>query len=129
MVRGEGVRALLDTSVVIGGPQPADVGEACVSAMTLAELHYGVLHAPDAATRTVRLRRLALVESEFDPLPIDGDVARAYGAILAAARAAGRRPRTADVLIAATATANGLPVYTRDRDFEHLPGVRAIILA
>jgi predicted nucleic acid-binding protein len=123
------VRGLLDTSIVIGGPRPAEVDEACISAMTLAELHFGVLHAPDGATRAVRLQRLAFVESAFEPLPIDGDVARAYGTIVAGARAAGRRPRTAGALIAATAAANGLTVYTRDRDFEGLPGVQAVIVA
>ncbi len=122
------MRGLLDTSVVIGGPRPPEVDEACISAMTLAELHFGVLHAADGATRAIRLRRLAFVESAFEPLPIDGDVARAYGTIVAGARAAGRRPRTADALIAATAAANGLTVYTRDRDFADLPGVQAVIV-
>lgn len=122
------MRGLLDTSVVIGGARPAEVDEACISAMTLAELHFGVLHAPDAASRAARLQRLAFIESAFEPLPIDGEVARAYGMIVAAARAVGRRPQTADALIAATAAANGITVYTRDRDFEGLPGVRAVIL-
>lgn len=75
-----------------------------------------VLRAPDSETRALRLRRLALVESEFQALPIDEDVARAYGTIVAGAQAARhRRPRTADALIAATAVANDLPVYTRAR--------------
>jgi predicted nucleic acid-binding protein len=96
--------------------------------MTLAELHYGVLRARTDGERALRLRRLALVESEFDPLPIDGDVARAYGAIVAGARATGKRPKTADALIAATAAAHGLAVYTRDADFEGLPGVDVVVL-
>lgn len=122
------MRGLLDTSVVIGGRRPPELDEACISAMTLAELHFGVLHAPDGATRAIRLQRLAFVERAFEPLPIDGDVARAYGTIVAGARAAGRRPRTADALIAATAAANDLTVFTRDRDFEDLPGVRTVIV-
>ncbi len=122
------MRGLLDTSVVIGGRRPPGVDEACISAMTLAELHFGVLHASDAATRAARLHRLAFVESAFEPLPIDGDVARAYGSIVAGARAAGRRPQTADALIAATAAANGLTVFTRDRDFEDLPGIQVVIV-
>jgi predicted nucleic acid-binding protein len=122
------VRGLLDTSVIVGGSRP-DLEEAAISAMTLAELHYGVLRAQTDGQRALRLRRLALVESEFDPLPIDSDVARAYGAIVARARAAGRRPRTADALIAATAAAHGLALYTRDRDFEDLPGVEVVMLA
>jgi predicted nucleic acid-binding protein len=122
------VRGLLDTSVVVAGPRPA-VDHAAISAMTLAELHYGVLRARTGEQRALRLRRLALVESEFDPLPIDGDVARAYGAIVAGARAAGRRPKTADALIAATAAAYGLSVYTHDADFEGLPGVDVVVLS
>lgn len=121
------VRALLDTSVIVAGARP-DLDEAAISAMTLAELHYGVLRASDEPSRAAPLRRLALVESEFDPLPIDEEVARAYGTILAAARTAGRRPRTAVALIAPTAAAHGLPVYTRDRDFEDLPGVQVVVL-
>lgn len=121
-------RGLLDTSLVVAGTHP-DLDAAAISAMTLAELHHGILRARDDEIRAVRLRRLALVESEFEALPIDGDVARAYGTIVAGARSAGRRrPRTADALIAATAVANGVPVYTRDRDFAGLPGVEAIIL-
>lgn len=121
-------RGLLDTSLIVAGAH-ADLDAAAISAMTLAELHHGVLRAPDDAMRALRLRRLALVESEFEALPIDADVARAYGAVVAGARSAGRRrPRTADALIAATAVAHGLTVYTRDRDFEGLPGVTAIIV-
>jgi toxin FitB len=121
------VRGLLDTSVIVAASRPA-LDEAAISAMTLAELHYGVLHARTDQQRAMRLRRLALVESEFDPIPIDGDVARAYGAILAGARAIGKRPSMADALIAATAAAHGLAVYTRDRDFEGLPGVDVVVL-
>ena len=121
------VRGLLDTSVIVGGSRPA-LDQAAISAVTLAELHYGVLRARTGAERALRLRRLALIESEFDPLPIDGDVARAYGAIVAGARAAGKRPKTADALIAATAAANGLTVYTRDADFDSLPGVAVMVL-
>jgi predicted nucleic acid-binding protein len=121
------VRGLLDTSVIVAASRPA-LDEAAISAMTLAELHYGVLHARTDQQRAMRLRRLALVESEFDPIPIDGDVARAYGAIVAGARAIGKRPSMADALIAATAAAHGLAVYTRDRDFEGLPGVDVVVL-
>lgn len=121
------MRGLLDTSVIVGGSRP-DLDEAAISAMTLAELHSGVLRAGDPVQRALRLRRLALIESEFDPLPIDGGVARAYGAIVAGARDAGRRPRTADALIAATAAANRLAVYTTDRHFQGLPGVDVVLL-
>jgi toxin FitB len=122
------VRGLLDTSVIVAGARP-DLDEAAISAMTLAELHYGVLRARTGVERAARLRRLAVVESAFDPLPIDDDVARAYGAIVSGARAAGRRPRTVDALIAATAVAHGLAVYTRDGDFVGLPGVDVVLVS
>jgi predicted nucleic acid-binding protein len=121
------IRGLLDTSVNVRGSRPP-LDEAAISAMTLAELHYGVLRARTDTQRARRLHRLALVESEFDPLPIDGDVARAYGAITAGARATGKRPRTADALIAATAAAHGLSLYTHDTDFHNLPGVDVVVL-
>jgi hypothetical protein len=77
---------LLDTSVIVGRSRP-ELDESAISAITLAEVHYGVLKARTGGERAVRLRLLALVESEFDPLPIDSDVARAYGATVAGARA------------------------------------------
>ena len=47
--------------------------------------------------------------------------------MIAAARRSGRRPRTNDLLIAATAAAHGVPVYTRDRDFVGLDGVEVVL--
>ena len=122
------VRGLLDTSVIVAGSRPK-LEQAAISAMTLAELHYGVLRARGAAERALRLQRLAIVESEFDLLPIDGDVARAYGAIVANARLAGKRPKTADALIAATAAAHGPAVYTHDSDFFGMPGVEVVLVS
>lgn len=122
------VRGLLDTSVIVAGLRPK-LDEAAISAMTLAELHYGVLRARGGAERALRLQRLAIIESEFDPLPIDGDVARAYGAIVTNARVAGKRPKTADALIAATAAAHGLAIYTHDSDFVGVPGVEVVLVS
>lgn len=117
------MRGLLDTSVVIA----EDVGElpdeAAISAATLAELHFGVHLAKDEERRALRLRRLAEVESRFAPLPIDEEVARAYGELAALTVGAGRkvRSRAMDLLIAATARAHRVPLYTRNRqDFEPL---------
>lgn len=125
----ERVEGLLDTSVVIasgGGAGPVLPSVAAVSTMTLAALHVGVLRARDPDERARRLRRLAQVEASFEPLPVDEDVARVYGAIMAEARERGLRPRVADVLIAATAAAHRLPVYTRDRDVDQLAGVDVV---
>jgi predicted nucleic acid-binding protein len=73
----------------------------------------------DADVRGRRQDRLQRAEAAFDPLPFDGDAARAYGRIFAAVAAAGRKARGAravDLLIAATALAAELPLYTRNGD-------------
>lgn len=92
--------------------------EAAISVVTLAELHFGVHLARTEDARRGRLRRLSEVETRFDALPVEPAVARAYGALAGAEASAGRRPRTRamDLLIAATAQANGVPLYTRDPD-------------
>ena len=64
------------------------------------------------------------MESSFDPLPLDATVSRAFGRVYAAAVQAGRKARgrrSLDLLIAATAVAEGLPLYTRNpEDFRGL---------
>lgn len=63
----------------------------------------------------------------LDPLPFDAAAAPACGRIYAATRAHERKPRGAravDLLIAATAQANELRLFTRSPgDFEHLEAV------
>lgn len=108
------------------GGLPRVPDEGAVSTMTLAELHVGVLIAPEPL-RARRTAILAEVEREFEPLPIDELVARRFGTIVAEARGRGRRPKVADALIAATAVAYGLPLYTCDRDFEDLPGLEVVL--
>lgn len=110
------VRAVLDTSVVIATDVEPLAGELAISAATLAELHFGVLVARNPEARAERLRRLSLIQSRFDPLPVDGAVAAAYGRLAAAVAETGRspRPRVMDLLIAATADANHARLYTRN---------------
>lgn len=111
------MRGLLDTSVVIAREVVELPDEAAISAATLAELHFGVLLAADDDARRLRLRRLTEIESRFDPLPIDAPVARSYGMLAHATVTAGRQPRrrALGLLIAATAHAHDVPLYTRDR--------------
>lgn len=115
-------RGLLDTSVVIDLDQlePAQLPlEVAVSAVTMAELAAGPYATGDKDERWRRQDRLQRAEAAFDPLAFDGNTARAYGRVLGAVTAAGRRARGAravDLLIAATALANGLPLYTRNAD-------------
>lgn len=91
-------------------------GELAISAATLAELHFGVLVAGEQAIRAERLRRLAILQRQFDALPVDDAVAASYGQLAAAVVAAGRQPRarTMDLLIAATAHAHAARLYTRN---------------
>jgi predicted nucleic acid-binding protein len=116
-------RALLDTSVVIvlgeeTGLEANLPGELAISAATLAELHFGVLLAKNDFTRQYRLRRLGMIEATIQSLAIDPAVARAYGTVAHTVKAIGRQPRarTMDLLIAATALAHNIPIYTRNED-------------
>ncbi|HTY31833.1 type II toxin-antitoxin system VapC family toxin [Mycobacterium sp.] len=123
-------QGLIDTSVVteldhIDAEQlPMELA---ISALTMAELAAGPHAAADAGERARRQDRLQRAEASFDALPFDGDSARAYGRIYAAIVATGRKargPRAVDLLIAATAVAANLPLYTRNvddfRGLEHL---------
>lgn len=115
-----GVRAILDTSVVIATDVGVLEGELAISSTTLAELHFGVLVAANADVRAERLRRLSILQHKFDALPVDEAVAASYGQLAAAVAKAGRQPRarTMDLLIAATAHAHSARVYTRNaKDF------------
>jgi predicted nucleic acid-binding protein len=111
------VRGILDTSVIIADVIPADI-EVAISAVTLAELHFGVLVATDDATRAKRLARLSIVQQALDALPVDADVARSYGQLATAVAGKRRNPRARafDLLIAATAHAHGARLYTRNAD-------------
>ena len=120
MIERRHARGIIDTSVVIDleridpGGLPAELA---VSAVTIAELAAGPHATSDPTERARRQDRLQRVESTFDPLPVDGAVARAYGRVYAAVAAAGRKARgrrALDLLIAATALAAGLPLYTRN---------------
>ena len=120
-------RGLVDTSVVIDldGIDPTQLpAELAVSAVTLAELAAGPHATTDPTERARRQDRLQRAEATFEPLPMDGGVARAYGRVYAAVAAAGRKARgrrAFDLLIAATALAAELPIYTRNPgDFAEL---------
>jgi predicted nucleic acid-binding protein len=98
--------------------------ELAISAVTLAELAAGPHATSDAAERARRQDRLQRTEATFESLPMDAPVARAFGRVYAAVAATGRKARgrrALDLLIAATALAANLPLYTRNPgDFEGL---------
>jgi predicted nucleic acid-binding protein len=115
------LRAVLDTSVLIGG-EAVDAGlQSAISTVSLAELHFGLLVAADDDTRALRAARLGLVEARYpDPLPIDDRVAREWGRLQAAVANRGGQPRrrSADLAIAATANVHDAILVTSNlKDF------------
>jgi predicted nucleic acid-binding protein len=123
-------QGLLDTNILIlrrwiDHNQLPD--EMAISAVTLAELSAGPHQVrPDTeqstyaehAERARRLDILQRAENEFDPIPFGVEAARAYGRVTAAVVATGRKPRRriADLMIAATAVAEDLPLFTTNPD-------------
>lgn len=127
-------RGVIDTSVVIDleriDPSRLPV-ELAVSSLTTAELAAGPHATNDAEERARRQDRLQRAEAVFDPLPFDAEATRAYGRVFAAISSTGHKARGAravDLLIAATACAAGLPLYTRNfEDFRGLEGVLEVV--
>jgi toxin FitB len=109
------MRALLDTSVLIGSSAPAEV-ESGISVASIAELHFGVLAAANGDERARRIRRLAEIESSIEPLPMDASIAREWGRLAAAVTARGGAPRrrAMDLIIAATANVYEVPLLTEN---------------
>jgi hypothetical protein len=124
----------VDTSVVIdldridAGSLPREI---TISAITLAELAAGPQATADPEERARRQDRLQRTEAIFDPLPFDAEAARAYGRVYAAVVRAGRKARgrrAADLLVAVTAVAAKLPLYTRNpKDFAHLENILTVV--
>ena len=105
--------------------------EPLISTITLAELSVGPLVATDDEERATRLAHLQQAEADFDPLPFDGDAARAFGQVAASLRRSGRTTsaRAYDAMIAAIALANELPLYTcNPDDFAGIDGLTVIAI-
>lgn len=126
-------RGVLDTSTVIQLPLvegPEDLpAEPVITAITLAELSVGPLVAVDERDRALRQAHVQQAEADFRPLPFDDRAARAFGRVAASLRRSGRKPaaRAYDALIAATALAHELPVYTTNpRDFEGIEDLEVV---
>ena len=113
---------MLDTSTVILLGRLDDPSwlpeEAVISAVTLAELSVGPHVAKTGKERAARQAHLQQAESDFESVPFDAAAARAFGRVAASLRAAGRKPaaRAYDALIAASAIAGDLPLYTCNPD-------------
>jgi len=119
---------MLDTSAVILLGEITDAtalpDESVISAITLAELSVGPHVARDDEERSARQQHLQQAEADFEVLPFDADCARAFGGVAAALRASGRKPaaRAYDALIAASAIAHGVALYTcNPNDFRGIP--------
>jgi predicted nucleic acid-binding protein len=125
---------LLDTSVVVDWHDPAVLAalpaQVAISAITAAELAAGPLLAATPVEAAKRQARLQEVESKLEPIPFDAKTVRSYGLVVAAVVREGRRPRSrfADMLIAATAHAHGLDLYSRNAaDFVGLDNLVRVI--
>jgi predicted nucleic acid-binding protein len=125
---------LLDTSVVVDWHDPGVIAalpdEIAISVITAAELAAGPHLAADPVEAAKRQARLQEVESALEPIPFDAAAARSYGLVVAAVVREGRKPRSrfADLLIAATAHAGHLDLYTRNgEDFTGLDGLVRVV--
>lgn len=124
------MRGLLDTSIFVGVEADRELGElpdeVALSVITIEELTLGVRMAEArgdvdlVATRKATLDRVA---ATFEVLPVDREVARHSAWIRAGGRQRNRRFGPLDALIAATALAHGLPLYTQDVQFGEMEGV------
>jgi predicted nucleic acid-binding protein len=127
-------RGLIDTNVVICLDRVrADElpDEPVISMVTLAELSAGPLTTSDLVEQATRQSRVQGAEASFAPIPFGAPAARAFGLVSAGLRRVGRKAtaRSYDALIAATALAEGLPLYTMNPDdFRGIDGldVRAV---
>jgi len=128
-------RGILDTSTVILLARLTDAtvlpGEPLITAVTLAELSVGPLVTDDDSVRAARQAHLQQAETDFDPLPFDAEAARAFGRVAASLRRSGRKvsARAYYAMIAATAVANDLPVYTcNPDDFTGIPDLDVVTI-
>jgi len=115
------VRALLDTSVLIGAEDPGEL-EGASSAACLADLHFGLMVAGDDDERARRALRLGVIEATFEPLRLDAAVARERGRLAAAVCTRGGQPgtRAVDLAIAATANVHNISLLTLNPSDLHL---------
>lgn len=117
-------RGVIDTNtlILLSRLDPGDLPEVpLITTVSLAELSVGPLVTADEIERARRQAHLQQAEADFDPLPFDRAAARAFGSVAARLRARGRKPaaRAYDALIAATALASSLPLYTcNPEDFD-----------
>lgn len=122
----------MDTSIFVAREQQRALAalpeDNAVSVITVGELRLGVLMSDDPDDRARRLATVTDVEREFEVIPIDERVVREFARLVAAARRAGHRPATTDALIAATAAAHGLTIYTQDAGFRLYASLDVVVV-
>jgi predicted nucleic acid-binding protein len=123
-------QGLLDTNILIlrRWIDPGELSaQVAITAITLAELSAGPHQVrrsdeqgdyDEHAERARRLDVLQRAENEFDPIPFGAEAPRIFGRVTAAVIAGGRKPRRrmADLMIAAIAIAEELPLFTTSPD-------------
>lgn len=126
------MRVLLDTSFFVARETgltvrelPPEVSETEVSVVTLAELMIGVLTANNDNLSN-RVATLSALESTWEPLPINAEVARKFAQIVAKLKAEKRKLPIMDALLAATSVVEGIPIVTQDLDYDTIPDVEVI---
>jgi predicted nucleic acid-binding protein len=125
------IDGIVDTSVLIATDQRTfeeRQGDYAISVMSIAELHKGAVRAKSPRERAARIARLAVVEQTYEVVPIDRRIAVKFGEISALTSRLASRPHAIDGLIAATAIVLGVPVLTRDHDFDMIPGLEVVIV-
>lgn len=99
--------------------QPAEA--VFLSVLSIGEVDFGIASLADGAKRSGLLawRNGVVARVGERLLPVDSEVAAAWGGVRARARAAKRTMPQIDALLAATAQVHGLTVVTRNwRDFQ-----------
>lgn len=97
------------------------VGRLHTTAVTLAEIDYGIARLPDGLRKNRLVAMAEAVFADFDDviLPFDARAARRFGGIVAGRESAGRPIATADAQIAAICASRQATLATRNTaDFE-----------
>jgi len=123
-------KAVADTSIFIAQESGRELGalpeKIAVSIVTVAELELGVLRATDPGARALRLSTLSRVQSVYQMLPVEPEIATCFARLAATELNRGRRLRRHDTWIAATALRHGAAVLTQDSDFSSFEEVEVL---
>jgi len=131
------IALLLDTNLLIDKPDFSLLGvrpdqvDVCTSALCYAELQEGEFSSDPVVAASTVMRLAAARAALGEGLPFGTPELEAYRAICVAAVGGGRsltRARRMDMMIAATALANGLTLATRNiGDFAAVAGVVPLV--